>query len=164
MHKEHPKRRSQASPKTWAELCQNTFLPSGWLKSSSSSLQLPSNGRSRSQSFSLSPSSLATTVRLYRELEIPLAISPGVVSHAVPSFTEPSGMVMEMGSRGFWAYTSSCVALSRSNSARRSWRKEGGGLSSNGPESSCFFSFFAPLGAFGGLAAASAIFAERSKR
>ena len=76
-------------------------------------------------------------VRLYRLLEMPLAISPAVVSHAMPLFGRfvsilphskavsevwaayslilPSGMVIEMGSRGFFAISSSCFCLSLLN-------------------------------------------------
>lgn len=89
---------------------------------------------------------------------MPFAISPGVVSHDVPSLTEPSGMVTLMGTRGCLAISSSCFALRRLNSSSRSWRKEGGGFSSSGPESSvfgaAFLSFFAPLAGFGAAASA----------
>lgn len=77
-------------------------------------------------------------VRLYRLFEMPLAMSPGVVSHAMPlwrrvsrrsrygfwgagwacgaaySLMLPSGIVIEMGSRGFFAMSSSYFFLSRS--------------------------------------------------
>lgn len=72
-------------------------IPSLSSKSMSSSLQLFSRGRVRSQS---SPSTLEMTVRSRRDFEMPLAIAPGVVSHEVPFSSLPLGSEMVISSRG----------------------------------------------------------------
>lgn len=43
---------------------------------------------------------LAMTMRSARLLEMALAMSMGDVSHAMPSRMEPSGIVIEIGTRG----------------------------------------------------------------
>lgn len=109
----------------WADECQKTFLPvdfpvsqtsfmprtlswepsspSGCSKSSSSSLQLFSRGRVRSHS---SPSTMEMTVRSNSDLEMPLAMEPGVVSHEIPFSSFPLGKEMVISSRGCAAPTS----------------------------------------------------------
>lgn len=67
-----------------------TVFASLWSNLSSSSLQSPSRGRSRSHT---SPFTLATTVFSASPCEIPWAMLKGVVRHDCPSFTAPSGRV-----------------------------------------------------------------------
>jgi hypothetical protein len=92
MHRSHPNLRSEASPRICALECQKTFLPSGSSKGRSSSLQLFSNGRSRSQSVSsgVPLSSRAITVRSNKLLLIFRAMSAGLVTHDCPSIILPS--------------------------------------------------------------------------
>lgn len=98
MHKSQPNLRSEASPRICALECQKTFLPSGSSNGRSSSLQLFSSGRSRSQRVSsgVPLSRRAITVRSNKLLLMFLAMSAGLVSHDLPSmiFPSPSEMLM----------------------------------------------------------------------
>jgi hypothetical protein len=98
IQRSQPNRRSDASPRMCALECQKTFLPSGSSKGRSSSLQLFSSGRSRSQSVSsgVPLSRRAMTVRSNKLLLMPRAMSAGLVTHDCPSmiFPSPSEMLM----------------------------------------------------------------------
>ncbi|KAH3667866.1 hypothetical protein WICMUC_005266 [Wickerhamomyces mucosus] len=74
-----PKLHSQASPKTWADECQKTFLPSSVSKSKNSKTESPSNGRSKSHN---SPLTLEIHCLSKKDLPISCAILNGVVSQA----------------------------------------------------------------------------------
>jgi hypothetical protein len=98
MQRSQPNLRSEASPRICALECQKTFLPSGSSKGRSSSLQLFSSGRSRSQSVSsgVPLSRRAITVRSNKLLLMFRAMSAGLVTHDCPSiiFPSPSEMLM----------------------------------------------------------------------
>jgi hypothetical protein len=98
MQRSQPNLRSEASPRTCALECQKTFLPSGSSNGRSSSLQLFSSGRSRSQSVSsgVPLSRRAMTVRSNRLLLIFRAMSAGLVTHDCPSMILPSPSEMLM--------------------------------------------------------------------
>mmetsp|Transcript_35045 Transcript_35045/g.79922 ORF Transcript_35045/g.79922 Transcript_35045/m.79922 type:complete len:221 (-) Transcript_35045:1227-1889(-) len=94
MQRRQPYWPSRACPIMCAVLCQNTFLPSSVLKSSSSSLQLASRGRNVSHK---APSTLAMHVRPAKLLLMSWAMLRGVVLNAMPARVEPSGRVTSMG-------------------------------------------------------------------
>jgi hypothetical protein len=98
MQRSQPNLRSEASPSTCALECQKTFLPSGSSKGRSSSLQLFSSGRSRSQSVSsgVPLSRRAITVRSNKLLLMFRAMSAGLVTHDCPSMILPSPSEMLM--------------------------------------------------------------------
>jgi hypothetical protein len=100
MQRSQPNLRSEASPRMCALECQKTFLPSGSSNGSSSSLQLFSSGRSRSQSISsgVPLSSRAMTVFSNRLLLMLRAISAGLVSHDFPAMVLPSWSVTVISS------------------------------------------------------------------
>jgi hypothetical protein len=100
MQRSQPKRRSEASPRMCALECQNTLLASGSSKGRSSSLQLFSNGRSRSHSVSsdVPLSRRAITVFSYRLLLMFCAMLAGLVSHDLPAMVLPSGSVIVISS------------------------------------------------------------------
>lgn len=74
----------------------------------SSSLQLFSSGLVRSQS---SPSTLEITVRSSSDLEMPLAMAAGVVSHEVAFSSFPLGSETVISSRGLANAISACWGL-----------------------------------------------------
>lgn len=130
---------SIASPKIWAELCQNTASPSGLSNFNNCSEQSPSNGRSKSHKTLFT---FAMTVASAKPWLIVFAISYGVLCHAVPSTTLPSGSVTLIGTRGFNATSSSYFFFNLSHNSKRDLMYSGSGFVSFGADPPpAFFSF-----------------------
>lgn len=114
-----PNSSSRASPSTCADECQKVSRPSASANDSSCSAQSPSSGRNASQIFA--PSSFATTTFFASALLICAATSRGVVTPLMPSFTDPSGRTILMGTAAWRAAsTAACWrAWNCSNSSMR---------------------------------------------
>ena len=100
---------SSASPRTCADECQYSSLPSGSSKPKSLREQSPSRGLRMSQSW---PSTWARRDPCASFLWMPMAMSQGEVTNLMPSLMAPSGMTTLMGS--FLDLASSTLAPSRS--------------------------------------------------